>query len=170
MTDDRVLLGRIVGVHGLDGGIRVAPESDRWRSWGQTLTRVYVERLGPDPVSVTEVRVARGFPVLRLVGISDRAAATALVGSRLWRPVEDLERLPDGQYWWHELVGLSVRDAEGQAVGRVDKIQPGPAHDWLLVRSGSRLHWIPFVAAWVDVIPEQGEVRLKRSEARELTD
>jgi 16S rRNA processing protein RimM len=170
MADDRVLLGRIVGVHGLDGGLRVAPESDRWPSWGQTLARVYVERLGPEPVPVRQVGVARGTPVLRLEGVADRTAALALVGSRIWRPAEDLERLPEGQYWWHELVGLSVRNLDGQIVGPVEGIQPGPAHDWLLVRSGTTVRWIPFVADWVEVVRERGEVRLKRSEARESPD
>lgn len=163
MRPDRVLLGRVAGVHGLDGGLKIDPVSDRWREWPASLTRVGVDGLGDVALAVRAVRIAAGRPVLLLATVTTRTAAEALVGAAVWRPSEDLPALGDDQFWWHQLVGLLVKDETGTTVGRVEAVEPGPAHDWLRVSAGPRAFWVPFVAAWVVVRLEEGEVHLKRA-------
>ena len=54
--------------------------------------------------------------VIELDGIADREAAEALIGRYL-----EVERdpLPPGTYYWHELIGVSVRDEHGAGLGEV---------------------------------------------------
>jgi 16S rRNA processing protein RimM len=58
-------------------------------------------------------------PVLRLEGISDRAAAERLAGRYLEAPAE---ALPADTYYWHQLIGLAAVDEAGTELGHVVEI------------------------------------------------
>jgi 16S rRNA processing protein RimM len=57
--------------------------------------------------------------VLRLEGISDRAAAERLAGRYLEAPAE---ALPPETYYWHQLIGLAAVDEAGSDLGNVVEI------------------------------------------------
>lgn len=73
------------------------------------------------PRRIIAVGTSRHGLVLRLEGISDRAAASTLIGRHLLAP-EPPAALPDGAYWWHELEGLEVEDSLGRPLGRLEEV------------------------------------------------
>jgi 16S rRNA processing protein RimM len=54
-----------------------------------------------------------------LAGIATREAADAVVGRYLEMPPHEL---PEGAYYWDDLVGLEVRDPRGGVVGELVEI------------------------------------------------
>ncbi len=144
-------IGQVVGAHGIDGGLKIVPDSDQWRGWPQALHRVRIDRLGAEPVTVVEVRIAANRPVLRVEGVDSRDAAEGLRRAIVYRPGEDLAPLEDGVYYWDELAGETVIGPGGQVIGSVVRVEPGPAHDWLVVGEQDHEVWVPFVRAWVKV-------------------
>ena len=68
---------------------------------------------------VTNVEAGGRVPVLALEGILDRAAAEALVGRYL---EVDEEPLPEGSWYWHQIVGLRVSDEQGAQLGTVVEV------------------------------------------------
>ena len=50
---------------------------------------------------------------MKLGGIDDRDAAAEICGSSVWMPVERMQKLPEGEYYWNEIVGLQVVTEEG---------------------------------------------------------
>jgi 16S rRNA processing protein RimM len=146
-----VRIGQVVGAHGIDGGLKIAPDSDQWRSWPEALKRVRIDRLGPEPVLVLEVRIAANRPVLRVDGVESRDAAERLRRAVIYRPGEDRSPLAEGEYYWDELTGAAVVGPDGRPLGSVMRVEPGPAHDWLVVGNVEHQVWVPFVRAWVTV-------------------
>lgn len=71
----------------------------------------------------------------------------------------DLAPLPEGEYYWRDLIGLDCWDEAGQPLGRLDEIWATRAHDLLVVRaSGQEL-----------LIPARGEAIVRvELEARRL--
>jgi len=147
-SSKRVVVGRIVGTHGVRGQVRVryfgdGPESllDASELWladsdeDPSARRVVVERAGTGRAG--EVR-------LTLPDVRTREAAQELRGSLLLVDAAALEALPEGEFYWHELVGCAVEDTQGRSVGRVVEIWDTGAHDVLVVesRSGKR-HLLP---------------------------
>jgi 16S rRNA processing protein RimM len=57
--------------------------------------------------------------VLQLDGVTDRGTAEALRGRYL---EVDAASLPDGTYYWHQLVGLHVTDPHGAPLGSVTEV------------------------------------------------
>jgi 16S rRNA processing protein RimM len=70
--------------------------------------------------------------IVQFDGIEGRTAAEALRGLELEaEPVE----VP-GTLWVHELIGATVRDADGTELGHVVAVEANPASDLLVLESG----------------------------------
>ena len=153
----RIQLGEVVACHGLDGGIKVLPTSDHSDRWATWLQVVYADKLGDWPRKVLGFRRAGGLPVLRLDGIDDRTAAETVMGSRLWVHAADLPPLPEDHYYWYQLVGLEVIDAQGKSVGRVLHVHRGGAQDVLQIEGPQGKALAPMVKAWIriDMLAQQ---------------
>ena len=82
--------------------------------------------------------------VVILEGIADRDAAEALPGVEVavWR--DGLPALAEGEFYWSDLVGLTVATTEGVDLGVVDRMMETGANDVLVVK-GERERLIPFL-------------------------
>lgn len=70
---------------------------------------------------------------LGLRGITDRDAAEELRGRLVTGAPEDLSPLPEGEFYWYELIGCRVQATAGQTIGTVKEIWETGAHDVLVV-------------------------------------
>ena len=151
-----IVLGWLGAVHGLRGAFRFLPETDfpeRLRA-GRAVSLVPA---GGGPTLAT--RIARAQPMggrlwlLSVDGVDSPAAARPFVGGSVCVAAADLPPLPPGQFYHHQLVGLSVLDAGGATVGRVTEVQTAPANDIYVVRrpDGRRV-LVPAVRAAVAAI------------------
>jgi 16S rRNA processing protein RimM len=131
----RVAVGRITRAHGIHGAVLVLPLSDISERFdpGSTLL------LGPDGdrrVTVVERRGHRERPLLHLEGVADRTAAEAIAGEYLFVEAADSPRLPEGEFWPHELTGMTVVTAGGIALGDVREVLRTTANDIWTVADG----------------------------------
>ncbi|HNS28836.1 MAG TPA: ribosome maturation factor RimM, partial [Steroidobacteraceae bacterium] len=78
----------------------------------------------------------------RLVGVDSRDDAARLTGAVIEVEREALPDPGEKQHYWVDLIGLAVRNVEGEALGRVDHFVEAPANDVMVVR-GEREHWVP---------------------------
>lgn len=71
---------------------------------------------------VAALRKQGRFDVLRLEGIDDRTAARSLANAKLVRPVEHLPKLPEGQYYCYQILGMEVQTDDGEKLGHIVRI------------------------------------------------
>ena len=104
----------MVGAKGLAGAVRVEVLTDRpERLMPGAL--LYLEG-EPEPRRVTEAESGGRHQVIRLEGVDGREQAEALNGRYL---EVDAEPLPEGTYYWHQIVGLRALDEAGTVLGTV---------------------------------------------------
>jgi 16S rRNA processing protein RimM len=142
VTGARLEVGRIGRAHGLRGELSVTLTSDR------------AERLAPGAVLGADGRdlvVEASRPhqqrwLVRFAGVDDRTAAEQLQGVTLYA-----DALPSAtdELWVHELIGATVQDRDGTALGVIEAIEANPASD-LLVLDGERLVPLTFVVEHAD--------------------
>jgi 16S rRNA processing protein RimM len=155
---DLVLVGRVVKAQGRHGEVAVQAVSDRPDRF-PTLRRAFVPGPGGEP---RELRVERAWPhkgrfVLKLEGVDSISAAETLRGLELRIPDADLEALPEGSYYHHQLVGLRVVDVAGEEIGRVAEVVETAAEARVLVvRGDSGETLLPFAAAFVRAVDLEG--------------
>ena len=84
-----------------------------------------------------------------LARVNDRDAAEVLIGSHLWVDKASLPDLEDGDYYWFELIGMSVYTAEDAYLGTVASILPTGSNDVYVVRNGDEEILLPALASVV---------------------
>jgi len=150
-----VEVGRVTGLHGVRGKVKVAALS-RDPS-GMLAARTVGLNGGRDasPGAVREYEVitahrAGGCAVFALKGIDSERAAEGLVGAVVSVRRDELPPLPEDEFYWADLIGCAVVDKGGGSLGEVVAVEPGPAHDWLVVRrEGGGEGYLPIVAAFL---------------------
>jgi 16S rRNA processing protein RimM len=90
--------------------------------------------------------------LLSIEGVNDRDAAEVLIGSRLWVDKASLPDLEDGDYYWFELIGMSVYTAEDTYLGTLASILPTGSNDVYVVRNGDEEILLPALASVVQAI------------------
>jgi 16S rRNA processing protein RimM len=71
--------------------------------------------------------------LLRLEDILDRDSAEKLRGAEVEVRRDDAPKLPTGQFFWHQVIGLRVETADGQTLGTVRDILETGANDVYVV-------------------------------------
>lgn len=174
LPDDAVEVGRVQDAWGIKGWVRILPYSADTEAlfaspyWflqppEARFARGFVAFTGCVGVTVAELKVHSDGVVARLEGLEDRNTAEALKGVRIAVPRSAFPPTPEGEYYWVDLIGLSVVNREGEAMGVVrDLLTTGPTSVLVLEytetvdgqeKTAERM--IPFVAAYVDDVDQK---------------
>lgn len=141
----RILLGKVVGVFGVRGWVKLLSHTEPRRAlfdylpW--TLRHRGVDR---DIVEIEGREQGRGL-VAHLRDVDTREMAEALIGAEIWIDRSALPKPRKGEYYWVDLENLAVQTVSGQALGRVSHVIATGANDVLAVVDGERERLIPFV-------------------------
>jgi 16S rRNA processing protein RimM len=148
---DMVCLGAITGSYGVRGEARVksfCADPSAIGNYG-TLTddagRTY---------TLTVTRPVKNGYAVRLSGVKSKEAADALRGQKLWAPRSALPDLPDDEYYYSDLIGLTAVDTGGEILGKIHAVHDHGAGDILEVRpvSGPGTVLVPFSIAVVPTV------------------
>lgn len=95
-----------------------------------------------------------------LEGIDDRDAAEGVKGHMVGIARDSFPELPEGEYYWCDLVGLRVADEQGVPIGVVRRLRSLPGGELLEVDAGGKPVLVPFNEAYVvDVDVGSGLIR-----------
>jgi 16S rRNA processing protein RimM len=139
-SERRIALAAVAGAHGVKGELRLKLFSDSVES----LSRHEKLHVGGVERRLLFVRDGGKSAVARFEGVGDRSAAEALRGSLIEIDRADLPPLEEGEYYHADLIGLSVVDREGNAMGEVTAIENYGAGDLLEVERDGKRSLIPF--------------------------
>lgn len=130
-----LLVGKIVGAHGLNGNIKVHSYAESL-SFFESGSSILVINAGifEKNYKIKWVKPHGRRILLSLVGIENRNAAEHLIGSELFVERTVLPELEEGSYYWHDIIGLSVYKSDGQYIGRVASIISTGSNDVFVVK------------------------------------
>ncbi len=153
-------MGRVAGAFGVLGWIKVHPHTERsaaltrYRSW-------WLGRAGRfHEYAVVEAKPHGATVLAKLAGIEDREQAAQLRGLDVAVPRAALPRTRRDEYYWTDLIGLTVVNAEGVEFGTVASVLATGANDVLVVE-GDRERLIPFIRQVVLAVDlDAGRIRV----------
>jgi 16S rRNA processing protein RimM len=137
-------MGRVAGSYGVRGAVKVAPDGGA----GEALVGAKEWWIGAEPHAVAQAKIHGATVVGKLAGIESREQALALKGQPVAVRRETLPDPGEGRYYLADLVGLEVRNEQGEALGVVQQVFSSGAQDVIEV-AGERTRLIPWVAAVV---------------------
>lgn len=129
---DLAQVGHVSGAYGVLGAIRVTPYSDDADSL-LTVKTWWLDKPTLRPVQVRTVRMHSGDVVATLADVKDRDAAEALKGAAVSVPRSEFPALPENEYYWSDLIGMSVVNLQGEALGTVSDMMHNGAQSILRI-------------------------------------
>ena len=164
--DDAVEVGRVIDAWGVKGWIKVqsyAPEPQALlaaRQWflkpaeAATVASPLRATL-PEMLHVVQARLHAGGVVAGTVELAERGAAEALRGAAVFVSRSCFPAAEPDEFYWQDLIGMSVRNRAGLLLGTVAGLLDTGAHSVLRVvpdagASDADERLIPFVAAYID--------------------
>ena len=165
LPPDAVEVGRVLGAWGVKGGIKVKAfaadpqalfSTKRWYLQPSDLLRPAPPSASafflPQLLHVVQAREQGDAVVATVQEVTDRNAAEALKGARIFVPRTSFPTPGEGEFYWVDLIGLAVADSNAGALGTVvGLIETGP-HCVLRIQSDDATApecLIPFVDAYV---------------------
>jgi len=152
MNKDRICVGVVTGSFGVRGEARVksfCAEASAFGDYGPLTTE---DGQTSYKLSITRP-VKEGFAV-RMSGVSTKEQADALKGTKLYAPRTAQPRLPDDEYYYTDLIGLSALDTGGAVIGKITAVHDHGAGDILeIARTGGKgTLLVPFTLAVVPTV------------------
>lgn len=167
--EGRLVVALVRGLHGLSGAVRVESLTDRPSERFARGRRLHRE--GSDEVLTIAASAVDGPGWrLRFEEIADRTAAESLRGAYLEAELEPGDELARGEYYWHEVIGATVRDLADRPLGTVVDVYRAGGVDAYVVRGEPYGEFdLPALRDFIRVFaPRRGEIVVD-AEALELT-
>lgn len=137
--------GKIIKIHGIKGEIRVFPYSSDFHNFDY-LARLFIRGFNGKETkefTVESKRIHKRSIVVKLKDIDTPEMAGQLVGRPVFLDKDSLGTTDEDEYYWFDLIGLSVVTTEGVTAGTVEHLMETPAHDILIVKSGDNEYLVP---------------------------
>ena len=143
-TPELIELGQCLGAYGLKGGVRILSytrPTDNIFTYKEFLLKKG-ESYGA--FSLQRTHTSGGRLIVYFNGVCDRQSAEDLSGSSIYVDRVSLPTSAENQYYWVDLIGFKVLDADGKELGFVSGFIETGGHDVLRI-AGKRELLIPFV-------------------------
>lgn len=157
-TEELISLGKISGVFGVKGWVKVHSYTDpreKIVEYGHWL----IKHQGQWQAVELQQGKRQGKTVIaKIVGLDDRNEAELYRGDEIAIYPSQLDTLDENEYYWHQLTGLKVVTTEGVELGLVHHLLETGANDVLVVQ-GERERLVPFtVGHTVTDVDLEGQV------------
>ncbi|WP_430609799.1 ribosome maturation factor RimM [Enterococcus sp. DIV0876] len=157
-------VGKIVNTHGIRGEVRVISQTDfpeqRYRK-GKQLT-LFRENQPALDLIVSGHRKHKNFDLLTFEGYPNINDVEPFRNGILKVSKEDLAQLEENEFYYHDIIGLTVLEGE-QVIGKVKEIlSPGANDVWVIQRKGKKDALIPYIESVVKEIDlAKGQVQVE---------
>ena len=145
-ADEHVIVGRIKGPWGVVGELKV----ERHTVSATRFDAGNVLYLDGQRVVVERCRAVKGDLLIKLDIAGDRDEADSLRGRNLTLPRHQVEPLPEGSYYYFQIIDMAVWEEQGEYLGTIKDILPAGGTDVYVVQDGGRSDLL--IVALADVI------------------
>ncbi len=128
------LIGKVLSPHGTGGILKVFPYSDFPERIKLLETVELILDHGRERMFIERAEVYGRFWLIKFKGVETREDAGRYSGSGLVIPQHERVSLPEGHYYFDQLVGLMVYNSAGVMLGSIIDIISTGGHDLYQVR------------------------------------
>ena len=156
---DLVLIGKIVGAHGLKGTSKIQSYAESLEIFKPgTVLLVSSPDGSENRHEIDWIKPHSRGALLTLKEITGCDQAKSLIGSELYIEKAELPKLEPGAYYWFDLVGVSVYTSDDRYIGRIASIIETGANDVYVVKDAEREILVPALESVVRSIDIESKI------------
>ena len=158
-TAPRVCLGKIATAHGVRGLVKILVYGEDAMLL-EELQPLYTSEHGKDTITLKMKNSAGKYWLAEIEGINDRTQAEKLRGTELWVNRELLpETIVEDEFYITDLVGMMVKDTNGNAIGNVIDVKNFGAGDLVEIKpERGESFFVPFTKEAVPDITDKAVI------------
>jgi len=142
IADDMVILGRVSGVYGIKGWLKIYSYTEPREAiitYSPWYIRPAHKQIGWKQVTPLQGKRHTKTVIVQFDGCDDRNMAQLYTGYEIAVTPSQLQPL-DGtnEFYWRDLIGLSVVNLQGITLGKVESLIETGANDVLVVSTGDK--------------------------------
>lgn len=143
-TTDWVIIGRFGRPHGIKGFITILSFTEPrenllyYTDWHANINKQW------QPVKFQHLECNQKLILAQVVGYQEREQVACLTNVDIAVKRSQLPKLPIGEYYWDQLIGMRVVTQQNEQLGTVTDIMATGSNDVLIV-TGNRRHLIPYL-------------------------
>ena len=162
-----VCVAAVAAAHGVRGALKLKTFTEDPADVGAY--GPLLDETGRELFRVRVIAAAKGGVIVQALGITDRDAAEALRGLRLYVPRARLPEPEDDSFYYEDLIGLAIEDTAGRPLGRVVAVHDFGAGEVLEYRDeAGHDGMVPFTTALVPEVDLAGGRLVVVPEVREV--
>ena len=154
---DGVEIGVVTSAVGLKGEMRIksyAQDPERFRKVREL---TFVKNGKRTTCRVLRARVSGGMAVVQAEGIETRDDSEKMRGAEVFMNEDELEELPEGEYYIRDLIGMEAVDASGRVLGTVkDVLTDRPQDLYVIGKADGGELLVPSVDEFIKEIDPAG--------------
>lgn len=153
-------LGYITRKHGLQGEVSVFLDVDFPEDYAQ-MDSVFLAAPKNDtliPYFIEFIQILENKAIIKFEGIDTVEEAESLKSAQLFLPLDLLPELEEHQFYYHEIIGYSVKDREKGVLGTVKQIYEVPSHDLIGMTYKNKEVLIPIKDDIILQVDKEGKV------------
>ena len=156
---DLVLIGKIVGAHGLKGTSKIQSYAESLEIFKSgTVLLVSSPDGSENHYEIDWIKSHSRGALLTLKEVTDRDQAKSLIGSELYIEKAELPELEAGTYYWSDLIGVNVYTSDDRYIGSVASIIETGANDVYVVKDADKEILVPALESVVQSIDIESKI------------
>lgn len=139
-----ITIGKVVKPFGVKGEMKIEPMTDFPERFTGLRVANLVSPAGKEMAcEIESVRYVGGSPCMLFKGYDSPEKAKLLNGWLLKVPEEEVVPLPEGSYYWFELIGMEVCSDAGEKLGTIIDVFETGSNDVYVMRHRGKEVYIP---------------------------
>ena len=150
---DFITIGEVIKTRGLRGCMKVLSFVDT-SDISAELESVYIQDNSEQKKNYTirKIDISGKFLFIEVATIDNVDLAKTFVGCKIVIPRRMLKELPEGEYYWRDIIGLNVYNEEGKLLGRIESVFPTGSNDVYVCKGEEGEILLPAIAEVIQFI------------------
>jgi 16S rRNA processing protein RimM len=134
-NQDSIVLGKVGSVYGIKGWVKIHSFTQDPQAIFDYQPWILYQGKKEQTVEISEWRRHNNGLIAKFAGIDDRDSAQLVVSYEIKVDSEVLPELPEGEFYWRDLIGMRVMTIQGYDLGVVEDIMETGSNDVLVVKA-----------------------------------
>lgn len=141
---EKIQIGLVQKAFGIKGEVKILPMTDFIDERFKKGNEILIDEKGKlVPYTIKSIRPHGGILLVMFDGVNNLNDIEHLNNNKIYIPKEDRHELPDGEYYFDQLLNLDVY-VDGEKIGFVEDVLDMPAHPVLRIKKEDTSVLIPY--------------------------